>query len=453
MSSFYGRCSPVGTLRNVGVMLLGALAWSGWEYLRATLLTGFGWNTLAISQVNNLALIQVADVGGVYLVSFVVMAMNLGIALTVLRYVEARGGKRFRSRLVHAELLTGILLVALSVSYGITRIKEKPPAKPLKVALIQTNIPQDAKWTIQFIDHIFEALDTYTRLVADPERTDLIVWPETAVPDYVRSSRASYDLVYHLATNGVPILVGSMDTRPGDDGKPKYYNSSFLFGPDGHVMELYDKRHLVMFGEYVPLARWFPFLKALTPIEASFDAGERPTVFSLGDKADFATLICFEDVLPELSREVVRLGARMLVNQTNDAWFDPLSGSRQHMMHCVFRCIENRVPAVRSANTGVTCAINRFGMVHEVLRGERQDDYRVAGFKLTEVQIPTEPFRLTFYTRYGDVFGLFAAFVAVGTLVGVFLNGRLPKPSRGRVQTGAAGSRMSSVQKRMRGTV
>ncbi len=94
------------------------------------------------------------------------------------------------------------------------------------------------------------------------------------------------------------------------------------------------------------------------------------------------------------------------------------------MMHCVFRCIENRVPAVRSANTGVTCAINRFGKVYGVLQGDAEDDYRVAGFQVVKVQIPQEPFNLTFYTRYGDVFGILAAVVAVGMLVGILIAAR-----------------------------
>ena len=122
-----------------------------------------------------------------------------------------------------------------------------------------------------------------------------------------------------------------------------------------------------MWGEYVPFEDAFPFLWALTPNEASFTPGSKAGVFELAQPAiEFSVLICFEDTLPYLSRRAVKEGARLLVNQTNDAWFERSWASRQHMAHCVFRCIENRVPAVRCANNGVSCFIDSNGTIMDL---------------------------------------------------------------------------------------
>jgi len=161
---------------------------------------------------------------------------------------------------------------------------------------------------------------------------------------------------------------------------------------------------LVCFGEYVPLADVLPFLRRLTPIQESFTPGTVQTVFRLDTSPRaFSVLICFEDTVAALARAAVRAGARLLVNQTNDAWFDPSWESRQHMLQCVLRCVENRVPAVRSSNTGITCFIDRTGRVTASLpptAGPASEPECLAG----TVQLPGPEMPLTFYTRYGDLF-------------------------------------------------
>jgi apolipoprotein N-acyltransferase len=195
-----------------------------------------------------------------------------------------------------------------------------------------------------------------------------------------------------------------MDTAWLDGGERRYYNSSFLFDTNGSIVAGYDKQHLVLFGEYVPLDEYLPFMKAMTPISASFSKGSTGTVFRLPEKEGFAfsVLICFEDTMARLARKAVRNGARLLVNQTNDAWFDVSSGSRQHMIHCVFRCIENRVAAVRATNTGISCRIDRYGRVMDVL-DDGQGQHLVAGFKVVSPALRPVDEEQTFYTRYGDI--------------------------------------------------
>ncbi|MFH0952744.1 MAG: apolipoprotein N-acyltransferase [Verrucomicrobiota bacterium] len=416
------------SLPNIALMLLATATWAGFEYIRSHLFTGFAWNPLGATQYRNLLLIQMATWGGVHAVSALVMWVNAAVALTFLRYQDL--GWRW-TRHLHPELMLGFLAVALAVAHGWQLLKTSPvPTTPLRVSVVQPNIPQEDKWTPDTFDMIYDRLRTLTQGALRAGKPDLLIWPETAVPDDVRSSEPSYGVVYELATNGVPILVGSMDTEWRDEGKPLYYNSSFLFDAQGVIRQGYDKRHLVIFGEYVPLQPFLPFVRALTPIQESFSPGWTSTVFRL-EQPDvaFSVLICFEDTVAKLARDSVRNGARCLVNQTNDAWFDPSSASKQHMIQCVFRCVENRVPAIRCANTGVSCCIDRLGRVYDVLDDGRGAT-RIMGFRASEVAVPGESMPWTFYTRHGDLFAQACAWVGVGMAAGLAFSARVERRRR-----------------------
>ena len=415
---------------NVALMLLLAAAWSGFEYLRSTVFTGFPWNPLGATQYRNLALIRCARWGGVYAVSALVVWVNAALALTLLRYLEHRAAW---ARRPHPELLLALLALVAAAVFGARGLRrDDPPTRPLRVTVIQPNIPQDEKWTPDKFAMIYDRLRRLTEQALAAGRPDLIVWPETAVPDDIRDSVESYELVVDLATNGAPILVGSMDTEWVDDGPPRYYNSSFLFDVRGALVQAYDKRHLVMFGEYVPLQPFLPFVRALTPIQASFSSGSTSTVFRLVEPPiAFSVLICFEDTVAPLAAESVRNGARLLINQTNDAWFDPGWASKQHMIQCVFRCVENGVPAVRSANTGVSCFLDRHGRVVDVLHDGRGRT-RIMGLRASELRLPPDDMPLTFYTRHGD---LFAQTCAAAGLLALFFTCRKARDATKNMKT------------------
>lgn len=402
---------------NIGFMIFAACAWAGLEWVRANLATGFAWNPLGVSQYRNVALLQGAAWGGVYAVSALVVFVNAGIALTGMRYIQRSG---FWGRRPHVELMLAFLVLALAFFGGAQRARGlKDGTTSLRVAMIQTGIPQDDKWDSNTVQMIYQRLDDLTRTALRTGPLDLIIWPETALPDDVRYSEASYDVVYRLATNGVPILVGTMDTQWPEDGKPVYYNSSFLFDSEGVLLDTYEKQHLVLFGEYVPLQNALPFLSAMTPIQESFSAGSRSTVFRLENDATFSVLICFEDTISVLARKAVLAGARMLVNQTNDAWFDPSSASRQHMAQCVLRVVETGVPAVRVANTGVSCYINRRGLVESRLQDEHGGTL-FPGFKTVQVRFPPDDLPPTFYMRHGDALPMGAGLLALLIVLGLW---------------------------------
>lgn len=388
--------------RNVVFMMAAAASWVSLEWIRSWLFTGFGWNTLAVSQYTITAICQMAAWGGVYLLSAVIVFFNAGIATTVVRYAENRGRP---GRTAHPELGLSFLVLALGFALGMRTMRHDAlVATPAHIGLVQTNIPQMDKWDDETIPEIYRRLLEWTEVLHEDPSIDLVLWPETALPDDVRFSEPSFQLVQYLARRGKPLLVGSMDVRPDpDDQSPLYFNSSFLFETDGSISYAYDKQHLVMFGEYVPMASVLPFLSAFTPNQASFTPGPTSTVMRIEQPAiAFSPLICFEDTMPGLARQAVRDGARLLINQTNDAWFEELWAARQHMAHCVFRCIENRVPAIRCANTGVSCFINHLGTIEAALLDEAGSPY-LEGVLDHWVFVPSE-LTLTPYTRNGDLF-------------------------------------------------
>ena len=330
--------------------------------------------------------------GGVALISAVIVWMNMGVFLTIRQYVGRRPVKKYRP---HFELMLGLIPLALSVAFGMQVLFRAPEVgDPVQVGLIQPNIPQTARRDAQLIHETRERLETLSSAALRMNEVELLVWPETALPDYVRLSLSSRALVNRLTSDGVPLLVGTMDFSEGVQER-ELHNSALLYDGGKEAVGTYHKQHLVPFGEYVP----FPnVLRSLSPLDVDFTAGETSTLFELPGKAPFSVLICFEDTIGALARKAVQGGARWLINQTNDAWFDPSSQSEQHLAHAVFRCVENRVPMVRSCNTGVTAIIDSFGRVNRRLKPQK------SGFLVGTIYPAPVEKQATQYTKLGDRF-------------------------------------------------
>ncbi len=398
-----------GGKRRLALVLIAPVIWVGCEYLRAVLLTGFPWNVLGASQYRNIAAIQLASWGGTYAVSGVIVLLNAALALTALRIVgEIR--RRESRRRIHYELMLGLVAIALCWSWGVRTVRRGVPGGEaeaiVRIAAVQPNIPQVQKWSEAHRQDAYLALKEQTEL-AVMSRPSLMIWPETAIPDLLRIDPIAQSVVTSLVTNGPQLLVGSMDYEQlGED--VLYYNASFLVDSSSSIVGTYRKRHLVPFGEYVPFENQFALIKRLAPLGFSCVPGRpvgplelRVVQEGVETTANFGVLICFEDVFPYLARKDVGAGARFLVNQTNDAWFDPSAASRQHMANAVFRAVENRVPLVRCANTGVTCFVDRFGRIVELLAGD-DGGTALKGFSVSELRIPPADMPLTPYTRFGD---------------------------------------------------
>jgi len=397
--------------------------WVGLEFSRSVLFTGFPWNALGVSQYRNVAIVQLAAWGGVYAVSALLVFVNAALTLMALRVANAF--RRRRQSRISVALAAGLVVWALCTAGGMRAVRridaQRGAATEVVVAALEPAVPQLKKWPPRFATMIQDRLRRGTELAAGP-RTDLVVWPETAVPGAVGGDPRTAAFIRDMAGHGTPILAGAMEEAVVN-GDTVLYNSSFLFLPDGRVADRYRKMHLVPFGEYLPFEDRVPWIKNLAPLGFSCRPGRRMTVFALPvasapEPVAFSVLICFEDTMPDLARRAARAGARFFVNQTNDAWFDGSAGPEQHLSHCVFRCVENRLPAVRCANTGVTAFIDRAGRI-DALRRENGGE---PGFKLDRLFAPPAGASPTPYRRFGDLLlGIpcAAAVVALFVLVAV----------------------------------
>lgn len=357
--------------------------WVVLEFVRGHFLTGFPWALLGYSQTSNLAAIQAADVFGAYGVSFIVMFVNVWI----FEMLKAGGPALLRPR---QRVVIPFLVIVVWLGYGLFCINAPNYSKgldgkigpPLKVALVQGNIPQELKWAQDFSRRIFDKYALMSDIVQMKEEPDFIIWPETSFPDYLEGDGNDSLLRALAARLKTPLLLGAVRFKD-----KHFFNSAVLFSGEGEAAGVYDKLHLVPFGEYLPARRFLPFLERILPIE-DFTPGRNITIFRVagrGGEKKFAVLICFEDIFSDIARWAVARGADFLVNITNDAWFGDTSSPYQHMQASVFRAVENRVFVVRSANTGVSCVIDETGRVLTSVKDASGKETFVPGYAVGHV--------------------------------------------------------------------
>ena len=392
--------------------LAGAATWVALEFLRGWLFSGFPWSFLGASQYKLVPLIQIAAVTGVYGVSFLVVWLSLAL-YSAAEMIFLNPAKR---HVWQAEIVLPLVTVLLLFVGGIFKIDfdSRPAASisarpaALSVTLIQPSVPQTLIWSPDEDERRFGELLAVSRS-AMTNRPDLLVWPESAVPMF----DGVYDVISRFAqSNHVAILFNGDDAEFHPDAT-NYFNAAFFVGPDGRFAGAYHKQNLVIFGEYVPLARWLPFLKYLTPIQGGWTPGDQPVVFA-GDNFTAAPLICFEDVFPKTARTAAAGEPDFLVNLSNDGWFGESAEQRQHLANAVFRAVENGLPLVRCSNNGVTGWIDAHGRLREILRDPSGSEY-AAGALTVEIPLraTTEKPAPTFYQRHGDWFAWGCAVMAV----------------------------------------
>ncbi len=402
-SWFIGLIKPRNFLssgQNLLAALLAASAWVAQEWIRGWLFTGFGWNGIGIALHDNWALIQVAEFTGAIGLSFVVVFTNIILVATPVRlFLEARTHRM----LPHFDLTLTLAGIVGLLTFGLYRVQNPSPTRPLHVSAIEANVPQEQKFDPQFVAQIFDRFQRLTEIaVHSSPPPNLLVWPESAMPEPVTFlGTASYRFVSELsAATGTDLLLGTLDVQDRHD-----YNAAALISGATQQIQIYRKVHLVPFGEYIPLRRSFPLFAAVAGrwVPGDFDVGTKHTVFHLSkSNIGVAPLICFEDTIGDLTRRFVLNGADLLANVTNDAWFLRSAGSRQHLQNAIFRCVETRRPMVRAANTGVTCFVNQFGRVTQILQDETGNTF-AEGVLNGTVNVPTSH-TLTFYVRHGEVF-------------------------------------------------
>jgi apolipoprotein N-acyltransferase len=396
------------------VLWLAPALWVALEWLRGWFFIGFPWAALGYSQWRYHDLVQVAEVTGVYGLSALLVFFNMAAASVI-----GTRGRRLTA-LVPALVVLTVLVVGLPLAgrWRAAALASRRPAGRLGVAIAQGNIDQAHKWDPAFQD---ETLRRYRDLTAAAAAAapGLVVWPETATPFFFQEPSARRDEVIEVARDhGVPLLFGSPAFRQDAAGRIRELNRAYLLSPAGQELGSYDKMQLVPFGEYVPYGRVLFFVDQMVEAVGTFEAGRVPTVFALPG-GRFGVLICYEGIFPALARRMVAGGADFLVNVTNDAWYGRTSAPAQHLAQATLRSVENRVPMVRAANTGISALVDIDGRL--AWEGPLYETVWHAG----EIAWPGVR---TFYTRFGDVFA-WACVVVTGA---AFLAGALPLVHRAR---------------------
>jgi apolipoprotein N-acyltransferase len=445
--------SRIGVHRlGLPLWLVAPTVWTGLELARAHVMTGFLMASLAHTQVHWPAVIQIADLGGEYLVDFLIMLVAAGLT-QILRFADC--GWRIMKPNPQSEIrnpkwnfpavFPATIAFAATLGYGYWRQTDNAPpenAPIVRIALIQGNSLADWKLDAEKQRQI---MDEYIRLsheavakartTGDGRPLDLVVWPETMFRVPLLTFDPSFQLPEsytqskeQLAAAGpeslarlaqilnTPILVGidrqhfsqprgtEPASSPTPDPRPltpaSSYNSAALVDRDGKLIGTYDKFHLVMFGEYVPFARWLPFLNQVTTITGSVEAGKGPMPMILDDVV-YSPNICYETVIPHVMRRhaATRLGSlppNILVNLTNDAWYWGSNELEQHLACGVFRAIETRRPLVIAANGGISAWIDAIGSVRAQSPKMRPD--------VIIADVPANSIGDTWYVLTGDWF-------------------------------------------------
>lgn len=396
--------------KGIGGVFAAPFVWVGLEYLQTFLLSGFPWELLGYSQYMRLPLIQLADITGVYGVSFLIVLVN-AVIFSVLMWAMKLSWHSVHPKgrqVVYAGLVT-LALMGGAWGYGkwrlgmIDRYLTDVPTR--KVALVQGNIDQNKKWEDSFKQ---ETVTKYLELCqsAFKETPDLVILPETAMPFFFRYEQDLTAMIQRQARQmGVYLLTGAPSfERDGDT--LAFFNSAYLVGPDGKVEDRYDKIHLVPFGEYIPMGQWFPFIEKIVFGSGDFSPGTEGRLVQMGNWY-LGVQICYEIIFPGSARLMTRNGASVIVNITNDAWYGRTSAPWQHFSMTVFRAVENRRSLVRSANTGISGFVWPSGRIRSTtpLFEEAVVTSDVPACLLTSV-----------YTRVGNVFAILCLMIMVFVL-------------------------------------
>lgn len=399
------------------VALLGlAGAWVFIEWTRTWFLGGFPWLPLAASQWQRASILQIAAYTGAYGVSFVLVAVNIGFAAYAHRlFREGETGLRKRSQEFFLAMFLLLVCLSIHVQEAFNRSRYTVPLA--RVALVQPYIPQAVKWDPAKGAGIMAVLEQ-TTLAAAATRPDLILWPEATTPWAAKGDDNTRAFLESLARHAkAPLLIGSVAVEQPHAPNEAWYNGVFVIDPKfGVQTTYYAKRHLVPFGEYVPLRPVLGWITKFVPIGDDFATGvdSSPLVVSLrGSAVTFGPLICYEDIYPQLARASTLAGAEVLVVQTNNAWFGEGGAAYQHAANSVLRAVEMRRPVLRDGNGGWSGWIDEFGSIRATLENEAGSIY----FRGTKTLSVTRDVRwigkYSYYAEHGDWFVAVSAVLAL----------------------------------------
>ena len=350
---------------------------------------GVPWGRLPLGQSEILVTLQTASLFGSYFVSFIILTVNALLFSAITAFASRTKAQRYA---LSALAIFSANVIAGAVIYSFTAAKDKN-AEAVTVGLVQGNFDSREKWISSAIVMLNRHLDL-TERCAD-EGADVVIWAETALPFNLDTESSYGERISTLAQEkGITILVGCMQYLDSGD-----YNSLICFNPDGSVYDgTYFKRHLVPFGEYVPMRpiidALLPFLSELSILASDMTPGEEPNVFDSASGV-IGPMICFDSIYEELAMDSVRAGAELFAIATNDSWFSDSSGIYMHTSQAVLRSIEFGRYTARSANTGYTCIISSTGRMTDSIAPLE------TGYLIGEVRLHSER---TLYSYIGNTF-------------------------------------------------
>ena len=368
------------------------------EWARSFGPLGFTWGNLALTQAEHLIILQLIEFAGTYSISFIIIVSNLIIYRAMIDKSFSR---------INIKLFTLFLMVILI--FGYFRMNNIVSTKSIDVVIIQPNIDPNKKWDYALRKQTMAVMDSLYEdaINLDP---DLIIFPETALPSYLRiENNVRKQLQLKVNQSNIPIIIGTVDRYIDSLGAKSYYNSAMFLKPHKDY-SMYNKIHLVPFAEYDLVPTFLSPLKDLNlnVNRGVFKKGKEYVNFELNNLS-FADLICYESSFPRYARKFVRNGADFLLIQANDGWLGKSAGPYQHFAQSKLRAIENRIPIVRGGNTGISGVILPSG---EVTKRTQLGEQIIIKEKLPLYNSGT------FYTFYGDVFAVisFITFLFLGPL-------------------------------------
>jgi apolipoprotein N-acyltransferase len=375
--------AKLSTKHRFGNILLFSILWVGFEYLRSIGMLGFPWNLMGYAVMPSERLSQAASIIGTFGISWVIMFCAFPLI--------------HRNRTYLASIIA-ILIAAYG--YGMWRVPSTPtPVTETRLRLVQPNIPQEMKWTAEGKDESMRVHGVLTHMQTDTPKADAVIWSETAFPFTVFDGSGWFERSRYFAPEGGYFITGAIRKH-----REEVWNSLFVVNDTGGEVSTYDKHHLVPFGEFVPLRSILP-LEKITPGMTDFSRGEGVRTLKLKNIPAFSPLICYEVVFPWLVADRDDRPEWML-NLTNDAWYGDSPGPYQHFDMTRMRAIEQGLPMVRVANTGISAVIDPYGRVIGRLPLNERG--------IIDKALP-KPLKLTFYASFGEmpiVIALITCFVA-----------------------------------------
>lgn len=409
LSAFFLLFGYIRSQLNIKLKIPFSLAdpiiWVSTEYIKTFLFTGFPWALVGYSLWQKTSLIQTADIGGVYIVSFFIILIQGFLCDTYDRIIN-----RINSTTLFISFIITFSLSSLYLTYSFIRkteieINVASVKDEIPVVVVQPNIPQDIKWTPELKSkYLRKNIELTISAIDYPHKSLFAVWPETALTFILDLETELKNELLDFASKGFYIIAGGIGySREIKDEKVKeiFYNRAYFITPQKEIYH-YDKTHLVIFGEYIPLRsviEKIPFVRKMIEdvekVAGDFTPGKE--VKPLGKEIKVGVPICFESIFPQITRKMVKDGADFIAVITNDGWFGYSSGPFQHFSVSVFRAVETRRFLVRSANTGISGVFSPTGKIIYQTKLLEEKSFLT---KIKPLQIQS------FYVRYGDLFSI-----------------------------------------------